>query len=390
MSRYDSSMLMAREVSEQDRERVTVRLLPAGQLSADLVTLADLTPEPNPFHEPWYLVPALTHLSGDREIFIAEARNEKGVLIGMVPLTMGTRYGRMPVRHVTNWSHYQSFMGTPLIALGYSITFWEALLQALDESDWAGGFLTLTGLAEGCHAQLGLNVAARGMKRTASIVHRYERAMLQSDRSPEAYLEASLRSKKRKELRRLANRLKDLGTVTYRRLKQNDELLPWTDAFLALEAAGWKGARGAAMANTPDTTAFFHKVVNGAFAADRLDFQRLDLDGRAIAMLINFRTSPGSWSFKIAYDEALAHYSPGVLIELENLKRVLEDPELRWMDSCAVENHPMIDRLWMERRRIVQVSVPLSGFSRRATYFACRTAERTSEKVRKLLGKSAW
>jgi hypothetical protein len=111
----------------------------------------------------------------------------------------------------------------------------------------------------------------------------------------------------------------------------------------------------------------------------------LDLDGRAIAMLINFRTPPGSWSFKIAYDETLSQFSPGVLIELENLKRVLEDPEIDWMDSCAVENHPMINSLWGERRAIVQVSVPLSGVRRSAVFRACRAAETVSAAVRRVL-----
>jgi Acetyltransferase (GNAT) domain len=106
------------------------------------------------------------------------------------------------------------------------------------------------------------------------------------------------------------------------------------------------------------------------------------MDGRAIAMLINFRTPPGSWSFKIAYDEELARFSPGVLIELENLKRVLGDPAIDWMDSCAVADHPMINSLWGERRSIVQITVPLSGVRRRFTHALCRSAERASAAYR--------
>ena len=99
-------------------------------------------------------------------------------------------------------------------------------------------------------------------------------------------------------------------------------------------------------------------------------------------MLINFRTPPASWSYKIAYDERLSRFSPGVMIEIENLMRVLADPDIDWMDSCAVEDHPMINSLWAQRRQIVQVSVPLSGLKRRATYALCRAAEEASARVR--------
>src|SRR3546814_12960434 len=58
--------------------------------------------------------------------------------------------------------------------------------------------------------------------------------------------------------------------------------------------------------------------------------------------------------FKIAFDEALGRFSPGVLIEIANLQAVLGDPAIGWMDSCAAADHPMIDSLWGERRTITQ------------------------------------
>src|SRR3546814_7316636 len=68
----------------------------------------------------------------------------------------------------------------------------------------------------------------------------------------------------------------------------------------------------------------------------RLHFLRMDLDGRAIAMLVNFRHGEGAFSFKIAFDEALGRFSPGVLIEIANLQAVLGDPAIGWMDSCRL------------------------------------------------------
>jgi CelD/BcsL family acetyltransferase involved in cellulose biosynthesis len=383
-------MLLVPEARTESLGCVSLRLASASDVPEGWAELAANASEPNAFHEPWFLKPALTHLASNRDIRLAEARDAEGRLVGLLPLTLYSRYGRMPARHTSNWMHYQCFMGAPLVEAEFETAFWQTLLSALDASEWAEGFLSITGLLGGGAVHRGLEAAAATMGRPAPTVHSYDRAALSSDLDAEAYLESVVRGKKRKELRRLANRLRDEGTVAFRILDSADQIDDWASTFLSLEAAGWKGERGAAFGNAPETDAFFREVVRGAFAAGKLDFQRLDLDGRAIAMLVNFRTPPGSWSFKIAYDETLARFSPGVLIELENLPRVLGDPEIEWMDSCAVENHPMINSLWAERRRIVQVSVPLAGASRRMIYNACRAAETGSAQLRRLLGKNAW
>ena len=86
----------------------------------------------------------------------------------------------------------------------------------------------------------------------------------------------------------------------------------------------------------------------------------LRLDGRAIAMKFNLTAGNGSFACKIAFDEDYARFSPGVLLELDNIRRVHENSELRWMDSCAIPDHFMINRLWTERR-VIQNSLLSSG-----------------------------
>lgn len=384
-------MLRRSEAISDASAPITARIALPGDVDDALITawaqLARVASEPNAFAEHWFVTAALTHLRDNQDIRLAQVWQGGTRLVGIVALTHSNHYGRMPARHVCNWAHYQSFMGTPLIEHGFEQAFWQALIMALDSSDWATGFLSLTGLNEGGAVHRGLIAAATKLGREAPTVHRFERALLANESDAEAYLNTNMRGKKRKELRRLANRLRELGTVQFSVLGDVAELPKWCDDFLALEAAGWKGNDGAALANQTATADFLRTCLRGAQAADRLDFQRLDLDGRAIAMLINFRTPPGSWSFKIAYDESLARFSPGILIELENLPRVLGDPQIDWMDSCAVENHPMINSLWAERRAIIQVSLPLSGAKRTTIYRACRAAETASARLRSLRSK---
>jgi CelD/BcsL family acetyltransferase involved in cellulose biosynthesis len=352
------------------------------QVTADAVPLSDIpdawdgpwddlvahAAEPNPFYERWFLRPAVAHLNpaaDGRMIAVWHGR----MLIGLCPVVSQAKYGRAPIRHVENWAHYHCFYAAPLVRAGHERAFWDATLSLLDNADWAPGFLHLTGLDAASPVLHALQSARR-----ADIVHRTERAMLQSVLSPAAYYETHIRKKKRKEIGRLQSRLREEGDVSFETLSDADALDHWVDDFLALEAAGWKGRAGSALGANPGTAAFFRDAVRGAQAAGRLDMLRLTLDGRAIAMLVNILTPPGSFSFKIAFDEDFARFSPGVLIQIENLN-ILDRQEIAWMDSCAAADHPMINSLWAERREIVRVTVPLAGGKRMATFHAARALE---------------
>ncbi len=339
------------------------------RLARDWTRLADRASEPNCFAEHWFVAASLAALAGGRGVRIIEVRRG-GATIGVMPVAVERRYGRMPVRFLQNWHHHQTFLGTPLVRAGEERAFWAAALDLLDKAAWAPGFLHIRGLVEGGPVHRGL-VAAR----SAATVHREVRALLADDGdSPEAYYERAVRPKKRKEIRRLRARLAERGDLRPRVLVDRTALPEWVDAFLALEKSGWKGRAGSALACAVDTEGFFRDALAGAWEAGRLQFLRLDLDERPIAMLVNFLCAPGAFSFKTAFDEDYARYSPGVLLQVENLA-ILDRPDIAWMDSCAAENHPMIDGLWRERRAIARVTVPLKGARRAATFAACRAIE---------------
>ena len=368
-------------------------IMPAGEavrlLDAEWVALGADAAEPNAFAEHWFASAAIRHLEGADEVRIAgvwTGTAGAAMLIGAIPLSIEPHYGRLPVAHVENWRHAQTFLGTPLVRAGHESAFWSALLTALDGAAWAPAFLHIDSLVEDGPVHRGLAAAARAMGRRCDIVHRSERAMLASDLSPEAYYETTVRKKKRKEIKRLQARLAELGTIRTHSLASAGQVESWCNQFLSLERAGWKGEAGSALGCMPATEGFFREAVAKAFAAERLNFLRMDLNERPIAMLVNFMTPPGGFSFKIAFDEDYARFSPGVLIEIENLA-VLARGDIAWMDSCAVENHPMINTLWSARRPLVRLTVPLAGFRRAAAFRICRMAEDASAALRRLTAR---
>jgi CelD/BcsL family acetyltransferase involved in cellulose biosynthesis len=337
--------------------------------------LAGSASEPSPFAERWFMRPAISHLdtkSSDR--MLAVWRHD--LLLGMLPLTTAMHYGRMPIRHVENWVHYHCFFGTPLIREGAEVVFWRTALAFIDQASWAPNFLHLVGIDPTGPVHNGLRKARR-----ADIVHRSERAMLCSELDPQLYYATHVRHKKRKEIRRLRSRLEDLGTVACEHLEQDGSVDSWIHSFLALEASGWKGREGTALIESASTKAFFEDVVSAAHRAGKLDMLRLTLNDKPIAMLVNFLTPPGAFAFKIAFDEDYARFSPGVLLKIENLG-ILNRADIHWTDSCAVEDHPMINSLWAERREIVRMTVPLAGARRRAVFNTARTLEMLAARVR--------
>jgi len=336
--------------------------------------LADRASEPNPFYESWYLLPSLRHLAAD----VAILRFERdGMLAGLLPVVRPSRYYRYPFPHLGNWLHPNMFCGAPLVAAEAEVPFWQALLRWADDNAGAALFLHLRDLPLGGPLHAALDAVLATGDRQAEIVHREARAMLASDLSPQAYWDASLSGKKRKELRRQANRLADEGTVAFHRATDAEGLEDWCSAFLRLEQAGWKGQAGSALASDPATAAVLCKSLHGAANRGRLERLTLTLDDRPIAMLASFLTPPGAFSFKTAFDERYARYSPGVLLQQANLA-ILDNPAIAWTDSCAAADHPMIDHIWRERREIGRLSIAIGGAARR---FAFRQLVRAETKT---------
>jgi len=143
--------------------------------------------------------------------------------------------------------------------------------------------------------------------------------------------------------------------VEYAELREADEAEQWIAGFIELEARGWKGRNASALGSSDSGRTFFTRAARAAARQGRLMMLGLRLAGRWIALKCNFLSGEGSFAFKIAYDEEYARFSPGTLLELENIRRFHARPELRWMDSCADPDHFMANRLWLDRRRLADL-----------------------------------
>ncbi len=336
-------------------------------------TLARTVSEPNPFYESWSLLPALVNLDRDRNVRLMLFW-QGGKLLGLMPVARAPRYYGYLLPHWCNWTHCNSFCGSPLVAAGSEQAFWEAVLKQFDTRPGSALFLHLAHMPESGALYDALCSAAGAQGRPCGVVHREQRALLRSDQRAQDYFAASVSGKKRKELRRQHKRLSELGAVRFHRYTDAYKIDAWCDDFLRLEAAGWKGRESSALACQPETAAMFRTSLHGAATRGRLERLSLSLDGEPIAMLVNYLCAPGSFSFKTAFDEDYARFSPGVLLQRENLD-LLGRTEIDWCDSCAAADHPMIERIWREKRSIVRANIGIGGSLRQKLFQQILRAE---------------
>ena len=153
-----------------------------------------------------------------------------------------------------------------------------------------------------------------------------------ADLEGEDYLKASLGNRHYREFRRLGRRLAEQGVVEHRVARSQDDIRHALEQFLTLEASGWKGRRRTAMVIDRYRAAFAREAVHRLAERDLCRIHSLTLDGRAIASLVVFIEAGIAYTWKIAYDEALSAFSPGVQLMMEVTGQHLDDPNIVMTD----------------------------------------------------------
>jgi len=345
-------------------------------LRADWEDLAANAIEPNVFLEPWVAEAALELVSPDRAEIVAFF--DEGRLIAIAVMTAGHRYAHLPLEHSRSHVHPHQFLATPLVREGCEQRFAALTGIWLDTGPDSINFCRLTHMAESgaVHKAVQEHCAMDG--RRCEIVHRTARPAIDATLDLAAYLDNHVSRRRKKRLRRLARRLDEQGIVQYEKLTAEGRVSEWLSDFLALEQGSWKGSARTAIQCNGAETAFFHALIPEAHRRGQLVFNRLTVDGKAIAYALDLRSGKTVFSLKVAFDTEFARFSPGMQLEFHCLQQYLADPETAFVDSCATGGSTSLCGLWGQSISITQTVIARKGLRYGLPLTAARILEQAS------------
>ncbi len=322
--------------------------------------------EPNPLYEHWMLLPALrARPRGDFHCLLlwskARGPGHAPELRGLFPFQRVPRFRGLPITALKSWRHHSWLLGTPLLSACGAHESLQTLLDRVNAGSGASlvqfEYVPADGAFHGVLADV-----LRRREASAVTVASFTRALLRKRAGEGKRWEATLSGETRKNLRRKERRLSELGTLTRVMLRPGDDVHRWIGDFLRLEASGWKGASRSALACSEYDRRFAAKMLAAAFARGRLELVGLDLDGRALARCCNVISGDTAYAYRCAYDERFAHFSPGLMAELETMRQFHARPEVRLMDSLTDPDNETLNRLWKDRRTMHTVMLGVGAW----------------------------
>lgn len=227
----------------------------------------------------------------------------------------------------------------------------------------------------------GESQACRAM--TNAIAERHGQVLTLSER-PRPYLAGSSGLKRsgstRKKLRQDWNRLSSLGAVDVVNDRSPAAVRAAFEAFLALEAGSWKGARGTALLNSEKDAAFTRRLIGDLAEAGNASVALLRIDRKPIAAQVLLYSGTLAYTWKTAFDAAYGKHSPGMLLVDKVSDELVSSRVVEAIESCSPDGSFMA-QVWSGQRRTVDLLMDV-GDRKSLTFAVAALKERAYARLR--------
>jgi hypothetical protein len=228
---------------------------------------------------------------------------------------------------------------------------------------------------------------------TKALAARGGRSLVLSERQrPFASRESGLKNSgsTRKKLRQDWNRLSALGAVDIANERAPDAVAQAFEAFLTMEDASWKGDNGTALLSSKDDAAFTRRWLANLAAQGSASVALLRIDGKPIAAQVLLYSGRTAYTWKTAFDETYAKYSPGALL-VDKITEHLFAADIEAIESCSPEGSFMA-QLWSGRRLTVDLLIDIGPEKSASFALAARAAHAHAglRRLRDRLRTVAW
>jgi CelD/BcsL family acetyltransferase involved in cellulose biosynthesis len=348
--------VLVHRASMRDATTSRAPLAPLASVSADAWRmLADRAIEPNGYYLPdWELaVNAFARGRTDTSVICAwrDAR-----LTGLLPVISLWRAWKIPLPALVSAEPYGTLC-TPLLDREHAEA---SALEIMSQARAAGAHaLILQAAALDGPAMRAFREELRRDGLRPKLLQSHLRAALDATRDADELLQGALGAKKLKELRRQRNRLAEHGDVRFDIARTPEGVAAAIEMFLQIEASGWKARRGTALVQDEGDAAFIRRATTALATTGQCEIVSLRAGEVPIAAGIVLRHRDRAFFFKLGVDERFAKFSPGVQLTLELTRHLCADPAIRFADSTAAPDHPMINPIWRGRLAIGDVLIPL-------------------------------
>lgn len=336
--------------------------------------LASRSLEPNAFFEPGFALSAARHFPvKSRPHFIAVLRpnpvaRSEPRLVGLFPLAPASVLAGDGLASL--WLNKQAALASPLVDKDCAVEVLARFLDWLGENHPASG-IRFPRLVKDGPLHSAILAAAQRTQRAVATLDEFERAVLFPGSDPDELWLRGASKKALKDLHRRQRRLAEHGPVHFALVSSPPEVRAATEQYLALEASGWKGASGAFLSH-PSLTTFLRSATRLLARYDKCRIASLTLRGKPLAMAILIESQGRAYFWKIAFDEQFRSQAPGIHLVHELTRALSARSDLEMTDSCAIANHPMIDRFWPDRLAICDIAVQTCGDRANAFHEAWR------------------
>jgi CelD/BcsL family acetyltransferase involved in cellulose biosynthesis len=287
---------------------------------------------------------------------VAPAQGGAARLIGLLPAISLWRACRIPLPALVSASPYGT-LGTPLLDRDMADDAAARLMREARRSGAHALILRDVAFDGAAIKAFALALRQRGMR--LRLLQSHRRACLDARRDADALLHDALGPKKLKELRRQRHRLAEHGAVAFDVARTPQAVACALETFLTLEASGWKGKRGTALAQHHGDASFIRRAAPALAETGQCEIVTLRAGAAPVAAAIVLRHRDRAFYFKLGIDERFAKFSPGVQLTLDLTRHLCADPAIELADSTAGAGHPMINPIWRGRLGIGDVLIPL-------------------------------
>jgi CelD/BcsL family acetyltransferase involved in cellulose biosynthesis len=314
------------------------------RLSDRVKRLAERSLETNPFFLPEFLEPAIQGL-GKKNLRLA-LFSDRDDLHFFAPVVVQSG-GILAGRGFSVWAHPYAPLGTPLINRESAPQVTDSLLQHMRTSRrplFAIPHLPLRSLTADA-----LRAAAERSGYSTVAEEQMRPVLYPKAAGGIAEFDKMISQKRRRELDRQMRRLCETGAVSFMSAKTPTEIDAAFNMFTALEASGWKGRRGTAIARKDSVHEFARLAVAQLAQSGLATIDVLRVGEKPIAALIRIEHAGTSIPWKVAFDEEFSAYSPGKQLMCDETRRWLMNPTVVRVDPVCEEDNPLMAPLWPER-----------------------------------------